>query len=292
MEQPMKQNNGSSRCETSAPLDDKDGKRRATEGPPGANRIRSLPIRGMSCLACARKIEAGLLRCHGVAKAEVDFVRRKVTVRFDPSKLGTDDLKATVEAIGYQVLEEQGDDLREELQETTTPSIRRLLSTPRPYLIGLLAALSVVGFYLGLLTLTSDWYNAKAEFKAYGFWIIALATGLGVQAALFSLLRAWHRGGAMKAAKCSLAASGGISTTAMAACCSHYLVAFLPALGLPFLSTAAASLASYQTYFFLAGVFSNVFGIALMLKMMGKSGMFELGALKSHLSFGLFPLKR
>ena len=36
-----------------------------------------------------------------------------------------------------------------------------LFSSPRHYLIGMAAALGVVGFYLGLITLTSDWYNAR-----------------------------------------------------------------------------------------------------------------------------------
>jgi hypothetical protein len=145
---------------------------------------------------------------------------------------------------------------------------------------------------LGLLTLTSDWSNAKAELSAYGFWILALAVGLGVQAILFSLLRAWHKGGSTKAAKCTLAASGGISTTAMAVCCSHYILPLLPALGLPFLSTAAASLADYQTYFFLVGVISNLFGIGLMIRMMDKNRMIQLGAFMSHLRFGVLPMKR
>lgn len=175
---------------------------------------------------------------------------------------------------------------------TNTPSSANLLSSPRPYLVGVVAALSVVGFYLGLITLTSDWYNAKAQFREYGYWILALAVGLGVQAMLFSFLRAWHKGGSVKGAKCTLAASGGISTTAMAVCCSHYLFALLPALGLPFLSTAAASLADYQAYFFLVGVISNLFGIGLMIRMMDKSGMIQVGGLMSHLSFGVLPVKR
>ena len=146
----------------------------------------------------------------------------------------------------------------------------------KPYLIGMAASVGVVGFYLGLLTLTSDWYNARLEFREYGTWIIALAIGLGVQATLFSLYRAWRRGESIKAAKYSLAASGGVSTTAMAACCAHYLAVLLPALGLPFLSAAAASLANYQVYFFMAGVISNLFGIGVMLRMMSKSGMILL----------------
>ncbi len=218
----------------------------------------------------------------------MDFVRREAKVSFDPAKVGADELKAAVETAGYQVLENQS----EGGEETSSVSLSDLLSRPRPYLIGGAAAVCVIGFYLGLITLTSDWYNARAEFRAYWFWILALATGLGVQAALFSFLRAWHQGGSMKAAKCSFAASGGVSTTAMAACCSHYLSVFLPALGLPFLSSAAAGLADYQTYFFMVGVLSNLFGIALMLRTMDRSGMIRVGALFIHLTFGLPSVKR
>ena len=245
----------------------------------------SLPIWGMSCLSCARKIEAALSALPGVVEAEVDFVFRKAMVRFDPSKVDLATLKGTVEAAGYQVREGQ-----EEQVETSGPSIAELLSKPRPYFVGALAMLGVIVFYLGLLTLTSDWYNAKAEFRSYKFWILGLAIGLGVQALLFSLLRAWHKGGSIKAARGTLVASGGISTSAMAVCCSHYI--FLPALGLPFLSTAAASLADYQIYFFLVGVVSNLFGIGLMIRMMDKHGMIQVGAFVSHLSSGVLPAKR
>ncbi len=162
----------------------------------------------------------------------------------------------------------------------------------RPYLIGVAVAVGVVGFYLGLITLTSDWYNARLEFKEYGIWILALAAGLGVQVTLFSLLRAWHQGVSMKAAKCSLAASGGMSTTAMAACCAHYLTVILPVLGLPFLSAAAAGLARYQTYFFLAGLLSNMFGIGLMLRIMTRNGMIQIRALVNHMPFGLQQIRR
>ena len=247
----------------------------------------SLPIWGMSCLSCARKIEAALSALPGVVEAEVDFVFRKAMVRFDPSKVDLATLKGTVEAAGYQVREGQ-----EEQVETSGPSIAELLSKPRPYFVGALAMLGVIVFYLGLLTLTSDWYNAKAEFRSYKFWILGLAIGLGVQVLLFSLLRAWHKGGSIKAARGTLVASGGISTSAMAVCCSHYIFAFLPALGLPFLSTAAASLADYQIYFFLVGVVSNLFGIGLMIRMMDKHGMIQVGAFVSHLSSGVLPAKR
>ncbi len=168
---------------------------------------------------------------------------------------------------------------------------QRLLSrqvfSPPPLLIGVAAAIAVVGFYLGLITLVSDWYNARMQFEEYRWWILALAAGLGVQATLYSFLRIRLNGKNVKSAKSSLAASGGMSTASMAACCAHYLVAFLPALGLPFLSAAAAGLAEYQTQLFLLGVLSNLFGIGVMLRVMQKNGIIPAGALASYAPFGL-----
>jgi cation transport ATPase len=216
----------------------------------------------------------------------VDFGSSEANVDFDAAEVGPDELKAAVKAVGYHLLDADAD-----IQENKKRRFWRL-SGLRPYLIGVAVAVGVVGFYLGLITLTSDWYNARLEFKEYGIWILALAAGLGVQVVLFSLLRAWHQGVSMKAAKCSLAASGGMSTTAMAACCAHYLIVILPVLGLPFLSAAAAGLARYQTYFFLAGVLSNMFGIGLMLRMMTRNGMIQIRALVNHMPFGLQQIRR
>ena len=159
--------------------------------------------------------------------------------------------------------------------------------SPHPYLIGAAAAIAVVGFSLGLITLVSDWYNAKMQFEEYRWWILALAAGLGVQATLYAFLRKRLHGKNIKSAKSSLAASGGMSTASMAACCAHYLVAFLPALGLPFLSAAAAGLAEYQTQLFLLGVLSNLFGIGVMLRVMQKNGIIPAGVLASYATFGL-----
>lgn len=247
-----------------------------------------LSIGGMTCLSCARRIEEGLKKSSGVLEAEVEFARKRAEILYEPGRIDLSGLKASVDALGYSVLQKENE--IDEKQEF--PSLSDLLSSPRPYLIGLAVSFGVIGFYLGLLTLTSDWYNARAEFKEYGWWLGALALGLGVQALLFTFLRAWHRGRGMKAAKCSLAASGGISTTAMAACCSHYLATLLPVIGIPFLSSFTAGLAEYQTYFFLIGVLSNLFGISLMLRMMSRSGVLRMEAIMNHLTFGYLPAKR
>ena len=59
----------------------------------------------------------------------------------------------------------------------------------RPYLFGVTAAAGIIGFYLGLLTLVSDWYNATSQFTQFWGWIIALAAGLGIQATLFTYIK-------------------------------------------------------------------------------------------------------
>ncbi len=149
---------------------------------------------------------------------------------------------------------------------------------PRAYLLGMMASVLIVGIYLSMNTLTSDWYFAKIQFSEYRWWIISLAIGLGIQVTLFTLLRVYLRGKKKTAAKSSMAASGGVSAVAMMACCSHYLATLIPLLGISFLSaTAVASIAQYQAYFFLTGLVSCLLGIALLVRMMRKYGMFTTG---------------
>jgi copper chaperone CopZ len=241
----------------------------------------SFGLAGMTCQACARKVDAALSGIPGVLKVFVDLAGRRATVSFDQDSVGLDDLRSAVEATGYSLLpESETEGEAEESNQLTR--LRGPFAHPRPYLVGLAAALTVVGFYLGLITLTSDWYFARSQFSEYRWWILALAAGLGVQAILYTALRGQLMGRHKKAAKSSLAASGGVSTLSMAACCAHYLVAFLPALGLPFLSTALASLDQYQSYFFLAGVISNLFGIGLMLRLLTRNGMLPRLAVLSN----------
>lgn len=147
---------------------------------------------------------------------------------------------------------------------------------PYPCIIGIAAAIGVVGFYMGLLTLTSDWFNARAQFGEYRWWIIALSLGLGIQVTLYSYMRKRMQKGSLGAAKSGLAASGGMSTASMAACCSHYLVPLLAAVGLPFLSAAAAGIANYQTELFLVGILSNLAGLGIMLRLMQKNGFLDV----------------
>ena len=243
-----------------------------------------ISIDGMTCMSCVNRIENALKNESGVYRVSVNLSNQIASIIYDPDKLTPKDFSKSIEATGYRVVEINED------PELITDKIQADSSMvkigPYPFLIGTAAAIGIVAFYLGLLTLVSDWYNAKAQFNDYRWWIIALSFGLGIQATLFSGLRIRLSGKNMKGAKTSMAASGGMSTASMAACCAHYLVAFLPALGLPFLSAAAAGLAEYQTQFFFLGVVSNLFGISIMIRLMLKNNIISKDVFVYRLSFG------
>jgi len=60
-----------------------------------------LSLEGMTCAACATRIERKLNRLDGVAAA-VNFATEQATVDYDPSRAAVDDLIHTVEAAGYR----------------------------------------------------------------------------------------------------------------------------------------------------------------------------------------------
>ncbi len=60
-----------------------------------------LPVTGMSCAACAARIEKGLGSLEGVSQANVNFAAEKATVFFDPKKTDLSRLIDKVKDLGY-----------------------------------------------------------------------------------------------------------------------------------------------------------------------------------------------
>jgi Cu+-exporting ATPase len=65
-----------------------------------------LSIGGMTCAACAARIEKKVGKLDGIARANVNLASEKLFVEFDDSKLRLDAIKDTVTSIGYQVRDE------------------------------------------------------------------------------------------------------------------------------------------------------------------------------------------
>jgi Cu+-exporting ATPase len=66
-------------------------------------RSSTLKIIGMTCAACAARIEKGLGKLPGVTKAVVNFAAETASVTYDPAQTGLKELAAKVTDLGYQV---------------------------------------------------------------------------------------------------------------------------------------------------------------------------------------------
>ncbi|MFC1491301.1 hypothetical protein ACFLQ0_01775 [Nitrospinota bacterium] len=138
-----------------------------------------------------------------------------------------------------------------------------------PLLIGAAGATVLPAIFFGILAWGNSFDHALEQFSEIWYWISLLTVGFGIQLGLFTHVKI-HVHEKIAGATAEVAASGGISTGSMVACCAHYLTNVLPLLGL---SAAAVFLTKYQTSFLLLGVFSNLIGITFMLYFMQKHGL-------------------
>src|SRR5215207_1155301 len=60
-----------------------------------------MPIDGMTCASCVRRVEKALAKVDGVAGASVNLATEQATVKFDPRIVTNDDLVAAVDRAGY-----------------------------------------------------------------------------------------------------------------------------------------------------------------------------------------------
>lgn len=61
----------------------------------------------LTCPTCTMKIEGALKKTKGVKEYDVLFNSSRVKVKFDESVVDNDDIKFTIERLGYQVLSEK-----------------------------------------------------------------------------------------------------------------------------------------------------------------------------------------
>jgi Cu+-exporting ATPase len=67
----------------------------------------SVPVSGMTCAACARRVEKALSGTAGVRAASVNLATEKATVEYDPASVGLEELVGAVEGAGYGVVREE-----------------------------------------------------------------------------------------------------------------------------------------------------------------------------------------
>ena len=63
----------------------------------------SMPIEGMTCASCVRRVEKSLAKLPGVQEANVNLATENAKVVFDPALVSLDQLAAAVEKAGYKI---------------------------------------------------------------------------------------------------------------------------------------------------------------------------------------------
>lgn len=76
-----------------------------------------LPITGMTCAACARRIERKLTKAPGVKSAGVNFATSRATVEYDPQATGRRELVEAIKEVGYGTVESSGDEAIEDAEQ-------------------------------------------------------------------------------------------------------------------------------------------------------------------------------
>ncbi|MFJ7974605.1 heavy metal translocating P-type ATPase [Peribacillus sp. NPDC096379] len=67
----------------------------------------SMQITGMTCAACAIRIEKGLKKIDGVKEANVNLALEKSVVRYDAEKVSAQDFEKKIQDLGYDVVKEK-----------------------------------------------------------------------------------------------------------------------------------------------------------------------------------------
>lgn len=67
----------------------------------------TIKISGMTCAACAKRIEKVIGKLEGVSQASVNFATEKLSFEYDNQKISTEKIKEAIEKVGYGVIEEE-----------------------------------------------------------------------------------------------------------------------------------------------------------------------------------------
>ncbi len=155
----------------------------------------SLPVSGMTCAACARRVEKALSGTAGVRAANVNLAAEKATAEYDPALVGPEDLAGAVEGAGYGVVLEE-----ERVEDAHAREYKRLRSRflvaavltvfiligSLPPMLGIMLPIPMGWLNLGLLLLATPvqfWFALAVAFVAafpVNRWLIVRGRGHAV----------------------------------------------------------------------------------------------------------------
>lgn len=109
-------------------------------------------ITGMTCAACAIRIEKGLNKMEGVASTNVNLALEKATIEFNPSAVTLADIFAKVEKLGYHAHQQQEDKEQVDYRE------KAIQDQKRKFIISAILSLPLLWTMVGHFSFTSFMY--------------------------------------------------------------------------------------------------------------------------------------
>jgi Cu+-exporting ATPase len=153
--------NGTAASESLKNADVMSGRRNDHSTPSGAGERVDLPITGMTCAACANRIEKQLNKQAGVASASVNFATARATVNYDPEKTGIGKLIDVVKDTGYDTAGTQK--IEFVVDDSMRPSGS---SVPIEKHISRLPGIVKANFNLATMTINVEYLPNAADVKA------------------------------------------------------------------------------------------------------------------------------
>lgn len=156
-------------------------------------------------------------------------------------------------------------------------TVKRMLM---PIAFGFAGMLALTGIYFGIVSLAESPTHALELFLEDRWIVFPIILGFGIQVTLYVILkkRLFIPVADVGPSGALTGAGGGVSATAMVACCAHHVTDVLPLVGL---TAAATFLAEYRLAFMLTGLGTTILGILVMLTILIRERRKAMGMLLS-----------
>ena len=157
----------------------------------------------MSCVVCAGNVERTVSGLDGVVSASVNFAANNITVDYDPKKISLQDMKAAVQAAGYDLVIDTADSARQEAERNAYIALRNKLVVAWVLAVPVMALsmwgkaiwtewaaavmATVLLAYSGMEFYTKAWKMAKAK-SANMDTLVAMSTAVAWLFSMFLLI--------------------------------------------------------------------------------------------------------
>lgn len=102
----------------------------------------TLKVKGMTCTACANKVEKTLSKMEGITAANVNFPAEKVTVEYDPKKVRLIQMQNKISALGYELI------LEEEIEDGVDEDEIKIQKTKKTMLTSIFFTTAIMGLMM------------------------------------------------------------------------------------------------------------------------------------------------